>query len=238
MACRAAPRVPMEASVARRRVPRPPRRHWDSGSGRTSAAGPWMGLQPHPAWVVGPLTCGRSPPQLLNVLPGVRHKNGASQLPIRLPRAATPPRTPAWSRKSTPACRYRPLRHVPRSPPVRAPVLAGLLILLVFCLGFGGWAALAPLSSAAIAPSFVRVESNRKTCSTSKAASSTSCACRTGGDIVQAGQVLIRLDPAQEIGDGMDEGVLVAAGEARDPPAVHVGVLGAGDVDPVGAGGP
>jgi multidrug efflux pump subunit AcrA (membrane-fusion protein) len=59
-----------------------------------------------------------------------------------------------------------------------------------------------------------------------------------GGDIVQAGQVLIRLDPAQEIGDGMDEGVLVAAGEARDPPAVHVGVLGAGDVDPVGAGGP
>ena len=35
-----------------------------------------------------------------------------------------------------------------------------------------------------------------------------------GDDIVQAGQVLIRLDPAQEIGDGMDEGVLVAAGEA------------------------
>jgi HlyD family secretion protein len=52
---------------------------------------------------------------------------------------------------------------VPRPLPVRAPVLAGLLVLLVFCLGFGAWAALAPLSSAAIAPGFVRVESNRKT---------------------------------------------------------------------------
>jgi HlyD family type I secretion membrane fusion protein len=90
----------------------------------------------------------------------------------------------------------RPLRHVPRSPPVRAPVLAGLLILLVFCLGFGGWAALAPLSSAAIAPGFVRVESNRKTVQHLEGGIIEELRVQDGA-IVQAGQILIRLDRTQ-----------------------------------------
>jgi HlyD family type I secretion membrane fusion protein len=90
----------------------------------------------------------------------------------------------------------RPLRHVPRGPPVRAPVLAGLLILLVFCLGFGGWATLAPLSSAAIAPGFVRVESNRKTVQHLEGGIIEELRMRDG-DLVQAGQVLIRLDRTQ-----------------------------------------
>jgi HlyD family type I secretion membrane fusion protein len=85
---------------------------------------------------------------------------------------------------------------VPRSPPVRAPVLAGLLILLAFGLGFGGWAALAPLSSAAIAPGFVRVESNRKTVQHLEGGIIDELRVQDG-DIVQAGQVLIRLDRTQ-----------------------------------------
>jgi HlyD family type I secretion membrane fusion protein len=90
----------------------------------------------------------------------------------------------------------RPLRHLPPRPPVRAPVLSGLLILLVFCLGFGGWAALAPLSSAAIAPGFVRVESNRKTVQHLEGGIINQLRVHDG-DIVQAGQVLIRLDRTQ-----------------------------------------
>ena len=50
-----------------------------------------------------------------------------------------------------------------QTPPTRGPILAGLLIVLVSFIGFGGWAALAPLSSAAVAPGAVKVESNRKT---------------------------------------------------------------------------
>jgi HlyD family type I secretion membrane fusion protein len=89
-----------------------------------------------------------------------------------------------------------PRRHVPRNPPVGAPVLSGLLILLVFCLGFGGWAALAPLSSAAIAPGFVRVESNRKTVQHFEGGIIEKLRVQDG-DIVQSGQVLVRLDRTQ-----------------------------------------
>jgi len=46
---------------------------------------------------------------------------------------------------------------------VRNPMIAGLTVIAVFFVGFGVWAALAPLESAAIAPGIVVVDSNRKT---------------------------------------------------------------------------
>src|SRR5438552_16240295 len=39
---------------------------------------------------------------------------------------------------------------------------AGLVILLAGIIGLGGWAALAPLSGAIVAPAYVKVDLNRK----------------------------------------------------------------------------
>ena len=55
------------------------------------------------------------------------------------------------------------LPETPERPPVRRPLLAAAIIILIFFGGFGTWAALAPLDSAALAPGRVTVASNRKT---------------------------------------------------------------------------
>ena len=83
-----------------------------------------------------------------------------------------------------------------QTPPTRGPILAGLLIVLVSFIGFGGWAALAPLSSAAVAPGAVKVESNRKTVQHLEGGIIEKLRVRDG-DAVQAGQVLVRLDRTQ-----------------------------------------
>ena len=95
-----------------------------------------------------------------------------------------------------PAAPRRALSVVSRNPPTRGPVLAGLLIVLVFFIGFGGWAALAPLSSAAVAPGAVKVESNRKTVQHLEGGIIEELRVREG-DVVEAGQVLVRLDRTQ-----------------------------------------
>src|SRR5262249_23576569 len=46
---------------------------------------------------------------------------------------------------------------------VRGAIIAGIGVLAVFFFGLGGWAALAPLNGAIIAPAVVKVEGNRKT---------------------------------------------------------------------------
>jgi len=66
----------------------------------------------------------------------------------------------------------------------------------LFFLAFGGWAALAPLKSAAIAPGVVAVESNRKTIKHLEGGIVGEIGVRDG-DVVTAGQVLIRLDDTQ-----------------------------------------
>jgi HlyD family secretion protein len=85
---------------------------------------------------------------------------------------------------------------VARRPPIRRPVLAGYLILALFFGGLGSWAALAPLSSAAVAPGTVRVESHRKT--VQHLEGGIIAELEVGeGDRVARDQVLIRLDPTQ-----------------------------------------
>ncbi len=77
------------------------------------------------------------------------------------------------------------------------PVMAsGGAIIGLFFLAFGGWAALAPLKSAAIAPGGVAVESNRKTIKHLEGGIVGEIEVRDG-DVVTAGQVLIRLDDTQ-----------------------------------------
>ena len=76
---------------------------------------------------------------------------------------------------------------------MRPVVIVGLLIVGVFFGGLGGWASVAPLSSAAIAPGILSVESNRKTVQHLEGGLIESIYVREG-EQVQAGQVLVRLD--------------------------------------------
>lgn len=78
-----------------------------------------------------------------------------------------------------------------------APVMiCGALVVGLFFVAFGGWAAYAPLKSAAIAPGVVAVESNRKTIKHLEGGIVAEIAVQDG-DVVKAGQTLIRLDDTQ-----------------------------------------
>jgi HlyD family type I secretion membrane fusion protein len=82
------------------------------------------------------------------------------------------------------------------APDDRGPILLGLLTIGVFFGGFGGWAALAPLSSAAVAPGQVRVESHTKTVQHMEGGILREIRVREG-DLVQKGQLLLRIDDTQ-----------------------------------------
>jgi HlyD family type I secretion membrane fusion protein len=81
-------------------------------------------------------------------------------------------------------------------PAIRAPVASGLITLLMFFGGFGAWAGLAPLSSAAIAPGAVRVEDYRKTVQHLEGGIIRALNVRDG-DRVKQGERLIALDKTQ-----------------------------------------
>lgn len=84
----------------------------------------------------------------------------------------------------------------PAGPPVRSPVIASVVTLGLFFGGFGGWAALAPLSSAAIAPGTVAAQGHRRTVQHKEGGIIAELLVRDG-DRVEAGQVLVRLDVTQ-----------------------------------------
>ena len=79
---------------------------------------------------------------------------------------------------------------------IARPVSIGLAVVAAFFAGFGGWAAVATLESAAIAPDVVSVASNRKTVQHLEGGIVGEILVRDG-DQVSAGQVLIRLDETQ-----------------------------------------
>lgn len=78
----------------------------------------------------------------------------------------------------------------------RPYILAGLLIVAVMFGGLGTWAALASLTGAVIAPGTVIVDSNRKTIQHLQGGSVAEIRVRDG-DMVQAGDLLVRLDETQ-----------------------------------------
>jgi HlyD family type I secretion membrane fusion protein len=78
-----------------------------------------------------------------------------------------------------------------------APILmAGAVVVLLFFAAFGGWAALAPLKSAALANGTVIVESNRKTIKHFEGGIVAEIFV-SDGDAVTKGETLIRLDVTQ-----------------------------------------
>ena len=75
----------------------------------------------------------------------------------------------------------------------RPLVRAGFLILAAGVLALGGWAVLAPLSGAVIAPGFVKIDLNRKVVQHQEGGIVSAIRVRDG-DHVKAGQELILLD--------------------------------------------
>lgn len=110
-----------------------------------------------------------------------------------------------------------PLEAAPARPPVGRFVLVGVLIIALFFGGFGAWAALAPLASAAVAPGVVRAESSRKTVQHLEGGIIKELLVKENTPVKQ-GQVLIRLDDtaAQSRYDAIrHQRDLLAASQAR-----------------------
>lgn len=74
----------------------------------------------------------------------------------------------------------------------RSEIRAGLIALIVFFVGFGGWAAFAPLDAAVVAPGVIVVSGNRQTVQHRDGGIVSNIAVQEG-DQVQQGQVLIEL---------------------------------------------
>lgn len=77
----------------------------------------------------------------------------------------------------------------------RARMIGVVIVLLTFGV-FGGWAALAPLQSAAVAPGIVTVKGNRKSIEHLEGGIVAELPVKDG-DMVEAGQLLISLDDTQ-----------------------------------------
>lgn len=86
-----------------------------------------------------------------------------------------------------------PLEAPPLKTGIGGPVTAGLIIITLAFGGLGIWSGLAPLSSAAIAPGVVNVDTNRKTVQHLEGGIVGDILV-TEGSVVEAGQVLVRLD--------------------------------------------
>ncbi|SLN68869.1 HlyD family type I secretion periplasmic adaptor subunit [Oceanibacterium hippocampi] len=83
-----------------------------------------------------------------------------------------------------------------KAPNARGPILAGLVILLIFFGGFAAWSYFLPLSSAAVAPGSVRVADNSKTVQHLEGGIIEEILVREG-DVVSRNDPLIRLDTTQ-----------------------------------------
>jgi HlyD family secretion protein len=82
------------------------------------------------------------------------------------------------------------------APRSRVLIIFGLVIVLVFVVGFGTWSVLAPLAEAAIASGAIKVEGNRRTIQHLEGGIVREILVRDGSK-VQAGQVLMRLEDSQ-----------------------------------------
>ncbi|MCR9257299.1 MAG: HlyD family type I secretion periplasmic adaptor subunit [Alphaproteobacteria bacterium] len=111
--------------------------------------------------------------------------------------------------KPGPAPTQPPLAPVPINP--RGPVIGGFVVLLLALGGFGIWAALTDLSSAAIAIGNVAVEGNRKTVQHLEGGIIDEILAQEGAR-VEAGDILIRLDATRARADlGVVESRYIAA---------------------------
>src|SRR6201991_305125 len=97
--------------------------------------------------------------------------------------------TPGLSAKPADRSREHSFRLWPR-------VLGGLALVVLLVAGCGGWAAIAPLEGAVVAPGIVRVDQNLKEVQHRDGGIVKMLAIRQG-DLVKEGQVLATLDDVQ-----------------------------------------
>jgi len=96
-------------------------------------------------------------------------------------------------------------------------IAAGYLTIILGFGGFGTWAAVAPIASGVVASGTVSVESNRKTVQHLEGGIVSEIVAKEG-DIVEPGDVVLRLDPTQALGTytyQRDRVGLLQAQEAR-----------------------
>ena len=86
---------------------------------------------------------------------------------------------------------YR-LSEVPAEPPIQQYIVKSKIVIAALFGGFGLWAAFAPLSSAAVAPGVVKVDSYRKTVQHLEGGIVSEILVHEGDAVVQ-GQPLVRL---------------------------------------------
>jgi HlyD family secretion protein len=111
--------------------------------------------------------------------------------PAAAPKSVALPKMSA----ALPGIPFHPLLDAPR-PATRAPMIFGLVIFVVFVLGFGAWAGLAPLAEASIAPGMIKVEGSRRTIQHLEGGIVREILFRDGAR-VRAGDVIARLDITQ-----------------------------------------
>lgn len=85
---------------------------------------------------------------------------------------------------------------IPDRPPLRSAALHLAIVVVIAFGGFGGWAAVATLKSAAVAPAIIAVESHRKTLQHLDGGIVRRLHVKEG-DVVVANQLLIELDDVQ-----------------------------------------
>lgn len=84
--------------------------------------------------------------------------------------------------------------EVQRAWSARGPVILGMLALVVLIGGFGTWAVTSSIAGAIVAPGAIEVEANRQAVQHPDGGVVKEILVREG-DVVEAGQVLLRLDP-------------------------------------------
>ncbi|WP_137177904.1 HlyD family type I secretion periplasmic adaptor subunit [Roseomonas sp. AR75] len=115
---------------------------------------------------------------------------------MTLPRNAAPAPIPAggppalWQPKDEPLILDAP------KPRTGMPVMIGSIIVLLFVVGLGSWAAFTPLAEAAIAPGVLKVEGTRRTIQHFEGGIVREILVRDG-DEVRRGQVLMKLEQPQ-----------------------------------------
>jgi HlyD family secretion protein len=114
---------------------------------------------------------------------------------LSLPRNAVVPQ-PAGGPPALWAPPQEPLILDAPRPRTRVPVLLGYVIVFLFAVVLGGWAALTPLAEAAIATGLLKVEGTRRTVQHFEGGIVREILARDG-DRVRAGQVLMRLEQPQ-----------------------------------------
>jgi HlyD family type I secretion membrane fusion protein len=200
------PAVPMAGSGEAPAADRPPEaRPGPPLRPAGAAAGPAPTRSvPGPVQPARPVTAPEAPPApsvapvipLKPALPSGPAPIAAEEATQRMPRLATPaqdaPRLPGPIQPPAGAA----TRDEDPLTSTRRPVRLGLATLIVTFLGFGGWASLAPLGSAVVAPGNLVVESNRQDVQHLDGGQTARLLVREG-DRVAAGDVLITLDPVR-----------------------------------------